>query len=72
MDYTDGRVQQENVLVLSCISGVPEQVAEEHLHGVLVGFGQLLDQFLHFLNFVFGVFDFCSEKRQHHYFSVKA
>lgn len=40
-------------------AGVPEQVAEEHLHGVLVGFGQFLDQFLHGLNFEFGFFDLC-------------
>lgn len=44
--------------------GVPVQVAEEQLHGVLVGFGQLLDQFLHSLNFVFRFFDLCSEKQQ--------
>lgn len=45
-------------------AGVPEQVAEEHLHGVLVGFGQFLDQFLHCLNFEFGFFDLCSENQQ--------
>lgn len=44
--------------------GVPVQVAEEHLHGVLVWFGQLMDQFLHSVNFMFGFFDFCSKKLQ--------
>ena len=43
---------------------VPVQVAEEQLHGVVVWFGQILDQFLHSLNFVTGFFDPCSEKRQ--------
>lgn len=32
------------------------QVAEQQLHGVLVGSGQLLNQFLHCLNFLFGFF----------------
>ncbi len=50
--------------VVQVYVGVPVQVAEEQLHGVLVGFGQFLDQFLHSLNFVFGFFDLCSEKQQ--------
>lgn len=41
---------------------IPVQMTEEHFHGVLVGFGQLLDQFLHNLNFVFGFFDSCLKK----------
>lgn len=43
---------------------VPVQVAEEQLHGVVVRFGQILDQFLHSLNFLTAFFDPCSEKRQ--------
>lgn len=39
--------------------GLLVQVAEEKLHGVMVGFGQLLYQFLHSLNFLFGFFDLC-------------
>lgn len=59
-----------SILSHRCGSGVPEQVAEEHLHGVLVGLRQLLDQFLHCLNFVFGFFDLCSEKQQQQYINV--
>lgn len=44
--------------------GVPVQVAEEQPHGVLVWFGQLMDQFLNSLNFMFGFFDFCSKKQK--------
>lgn len=48
----------------SSSEGIPVQVAEQQLHGVMVGFGQILDQFLHSLNFVFGFFDLCSEEWQ--------
>lgn len=44
-----------------CTSGVPLQMAEKQLHGVMVGFGQLLDQFLQRLNLLFGFFNFCPE-----------
>lgn len=44
---------------------LPVQVAEEQPHGVLVWFGQLLDQFLNSLNFMFVFFDFCSEKQKY-------
>lgn len=42
---------------------LPEQVAEEHLHRLLVGLRQLLDQLLHCLQFAFGIFDLCSKTR---------
>lgn len=43
-------------------AGVPEQVAEQNLHGVLVGTGQLLDQLLHRLHLLLVVPNFCSKE----------
>lgn len=40
---------------------VPEQVAEENLHRVLVGSWQLLDQFLHYEHFLLVLLDFCGQ-----------
>lgn len=48
-----------------CMDGVPVQVTEQKLHCILVGFGQLLDQLLHCVNFVFGFFDPWLEKQQY-------
>lgn len=43
-------------------AGVPVQVAEQNLHGVLVGAWQLLDQLLHRLHLLLVVADFCSKE----------
>ncbi len=43
-----------------CMDGdLPPQVLEEQFHGVVVGFGELMDQFLQGLNLLCGLPNFC-------------
>lgn len=42
---------------------IPPQVVEEQFHGVVVGFGELMDQFLHGLNLLCGLPNFCWQGR---------
>lgn len=45
------------------IFNIPPQVVEKQFNGVVVGFGKLMDQFLHSLNLLCGLLDFCWHRK---------